>query len=87
MRSANRAGGNAPAIAKARVAVIKKAGNAKALLDAVPAERSATSAIIFSRAQWLRRADQAGEAAALILSLPRDPSQRSTPTNGGSSAG
>ncbi len=38
LRSANRAGGNAPAIAKARIAVIKKAANAKALLDAVPAE-------------------------------------------------
>src|SRR5262249_1896125 len=38
MRSANRAGGNAPVIAKARVAVIKKAGDAKAQLDGVPAE-------------------------------------------------
>src|SRR5262249_263033 len=35
MRSANRAGGNAPAIARARIAVIKKAGNAKAQLDGV----------------------------------------------------
>src|SRR6202030_3920298 len=33
LRSANRAGGNAPAIAKARIAVIRKAANAKALLD------------------------------------------------------
>ena len=38
MRSANRAGGNAPVIAKARVAVIKKAADAKAQLDGVPAE-------------------------------------------------
>ena len=44
LRNAKRAGGNAPAIAKARIAVIKKAGNAKAALDAVPSERAATSA-------------------------------------------
>ena len=65
MRSAKRAGGNAPAIAKARIAVIKKAGNAKALLDAVPAERRRDVGYIFSRAQWLRRADKLAEAAAL----------------------
>ncbi len=72
MRSAGRAGGNASTIAKARVAVIKKAGNAKALLDAVPAEAKNDVGYIFSSAQWLRRADKAGEAAALILSIPRD---------------
>src|SRR5438067_2788686 len=38
VRSANRAGGNAPVIAKARVAVIKKAADRKAQLDGVPAE-------------------------------------------------
>src|SRR5262244_3574797 len=38
MRSANRADGNAPVIAKARVAVIKKAADAKAQMDGVPAE-------------------------------------------------
>src|SRR5258706_15580125 len=38
LRSANRAGGNAPVIAKARIAVISKAENAKALLDASPPE-------------------------------------------------
>jgi len=72
LRSANRAGGHAPTIAKARVAVIKKAGNAKALLDAVPAEAKRDVGYIFSAAQWLRRADQAAEAAALVLAIPRD---------------
>jgi soluble lytic murein transglycosylase len=72
MRSAGRAGGNASTIAKARVAVIKKAGNAKALLDAVPAEARQDVGYIFSSAQWLRRADRAGEAAALVLSISRD---------------
>jgi soluble lytic murein transglycosylase len=74
MRSAGRAGGHAPTIAKARVAVIKKAGNAKTLLDAVPAEAKNDVGYIFSSAQWLRRADRAGEAAALVLSIPRDAS-------------
>lgn len=74
MRSASRAGGNAPAIAKARAAVIKKAGNAKALLDEVPAEAKRDIGFIFSSAQWLRRADRTAEAAALVLSLPNDPS-------------
>src|SRR5262249_53692339 len=79
LRSASRAGGNAPAIAKARVAVIKKAGNAKALLDAVPAEAQRDVGYIFSRVQFLRRTDMAAEAAALILSLPPDPGQALDP--------
>jgi soluble lytic murein transglycosylase len=74
MRSAGRAGGQASTIAKARAAVIKKASNAKALLDAVPAEARHDVGYIFSSAQWLRRADRAGEAAALVLSIPRDAS-------------
>ncbi len=75
LRSANRAGGHAPEIAKARVAVSKKAGNAKALLDAVPAEAQRDIGYTFSRVQWLRRADHVAEAAELILALPRDPAQ------------
>ncbi len=75
LRNANRAGGDAPAIAKARVAVLKKAGNAKAALDAVPSGARSDLGYIYSLAQWLRRADRAAEAGDLILSAPRDPSQ------------
>src|SRR5262245_57531258 len=75
LRSANRAGGYAPVIAKARIAVIQKAANAKALLDAVPREAQHDAGYIFSRAQYLRRADQAGDAAEWILALPPDPGQ------------
>jgi soluble lytic murein transglycosylase len=75
LRSANRAGGNAPVIAKARIAVIKKAGNAKALLDAVPADAHRDVGTIFSRVQLLRRAEKAAEAAALMLSVPHDHGQ------------
>jgi soluble lytic murein transglycosylase len=74
-RSANRAGGNAPAIAKARIAVIKKASNAKALLDALPAETRRDVGVIFSHVQLLRRDDKAAEAAQLILSVPPDHGQ------------
>jgi soluble lytic murein transglycosylase len=72
MRSANRVGGNAPAIAKARAAVIKKAGNAKAQLDAVPADARRDIGYMFSRAQWLRRSDKVDEAAGVVLAVPRD---------------
>jgi soluble lytic murein transglycosylase len=75
MRSANRAGGNAPVIAKARVAVIKKAADAKAQLDGVPAEARGDVGYIFSRIQWLRREEKATEAAELMLSVPNDPTQ------------
>jgi soluble lytic murein transglycosylase len=75
LRSANRAGGNAPAVAKARIAVIRKAGNAKALLDAVPTDAHRDVGYIFSRVQLLRRADKAVEAAELILSVPHDHGQ------------
>jgi soluble lytic murein transglycosylase len=75
LRSANRAGGNAPAIAKARVAVIKKAANAQAMLDDVPAEARRDIGYIFSRVQFLRRSDKVAEAAQWILSLPADHGQ------------
>ena len=71
LRAANRAGGNAAAIAKARIAVNNKAANAKAMLDALP-ESQRDVGLIFSRAQLLRRADNATEAAQLILSVPAD---------------
>jgi soluble lytic murein transglycosylase len=75
LRAAERAGGVAPAIARARVAVIRKAANAKAQLDSVPAEARRDIGYVFSLVQWLRRNDQIAEAAALILALPRDPAQ------------
>jgi soluble lytic murein transglycosylase len=75
MRSANRAGGNAPVIAKARAAVIKKGADAKAQLDGAPAEARGDIGYIFSRIQWLRREENATEAAELMLSMPNDPTQ------------
>ncbi len=74
MRAAERLGSNDLLVAKARAGVIKKAGNAKALLDAVPAAARNEAGYIFARAQWLRKNDKAEEAGKLILTVPKDPS-------------
>jgi len=75
LRAANRIGPTAVAIGKAWAAVIRKAPNAKALLEAVPAEASRDLGYTFARAQWLRHEDMAAEAAELVLSVPRDAGQ------------
>jgi soluble lytic murein transglycosylase len=72
LRAAKRLGSSDLAIAKARIAVEARAANAGALLDAVPAELRRDVGYTFNRAQWLRRKDKIAEAAALILSVPRD---------------
>ena len=75
------------AIAKARAAVINKSAKAKALLDAVPAAARHDPGYMFSRIQWLRRADKIAEAAQLMLAAPREPESSAMSINGGSSAG
>ncbi len=72
-RAAERLGGNDLLIARARTAVIKKAGNAKALLDAVPQAARHDAGYIFARVQWLRKNDKAEDAGRLILTAPKDP--------------
>lgn len=74
-RVARHLGGAATAITRARIAVINKAGNAKALLDAVPEDARQDAGYIFSRAQWLRRHEKPGEAAQLLQHAPRDPAR------------
>ncbi len=75
MRAAMRLGGNDLLIAKAWEAVIKKGGNAKTLLDAVPAAARKDAGYIFARAAWLRRTNHAPEAGALMLTAPNDPAE------------
>jgi soluble lytic murein transglycosylase len=75
LRAASRAGPTALAIGKAWAAVIRKAPNAKALLEAVPAEAGHDLGYTFARAQWLRHEDMAAEAAELVLSVPHDAGQ------------
>ena len=73
MRAARRLDGVEMAIAKARAAVITKAGNAGQLLDAVPQEGRSDPGYMLSRIQWLRRNERIPEAAGLLLAAPRDP--------------
>jgi soluble lytic murein transglycosylase len=74
-RAAQRLGGAEPDVAKARIAVNQKAGNAKALLDALPDNVQSDPLVILSRIQELRRTDKIAEAAALMLAAPHDPAQ------------
>ena len=73
LRAAHHLDGTQLAIAKARAAVINKAGNAKALLEAVPAAAQHDAGYIFSRAQWLRRNDKIAEAGRWMIGAPHDP--------------
>jgi soluble lytic murein transglycosylase len=73
MRAAERLGGEDLSIARAWSAVIKRAHNAKALLDAVPAAGRKDAGYIYARALWLRKHDKVEEAAKLVLAAPKDP--------------
>lgn len=73
LRAAKRLGASHLALAKARVAVSRRANNAKALLDAVPRALRGDAGYIFAKIQWLRRNDHIAEAARLMLSAPREP--------------
>jgi soluble lytic murein transglycosylase len=72
LRAARRLGANHVVLAKARIAAHKKAGNTKALLDAVPRELHGDPGYMFSRIQQLRREEKFAEAAQLMLSAPKD---------------
>jgi soluble lytic murein transglycosylase len=72
LRAAEHVGGDDLAVARARAAVINKAKNAKALLDAVPAAARHKPGYIFSLAVWLRRTDHIADASKLMLGAPMD---------------
>lgn len=73
LRSAKRLGGGQMALARARIAVTKKAPNAGALLAAVPSELHGDPGYMFSRIQQLRREDKFEEAARIMLAVPKEP--------------
>jgi len=75
MRAAKRLGGGYVALAKARLASLKKAANAKALLDAVPNELRSDTGYLFGKIQLLRRDEKFAEAAQLMLGAPKDPAR------------
>jgi len=73
LRAAERLGGDDLAVGRARAAVLRKAGNVKALLDAVPASARGEPGYIFAYVQWLRQSNRVEEAGKLILSAPKNP--------------
>ncbi len=73
LRAATRLGGDELAIGRARAAVLRKAANAKALLDAVPVSARRDPGYIFARIQLLRKENKTEEAGKLILTVPQDP--------------
>ena len=75
LRAAHRLGSDQVALARARIAVSKRASNAKALLDDVPRSLHGDAGYIFSKIQWLRRQERIEEAGRLMLSAPRDPAR------------
>ena len=75
LRAARHLDATAMAVAKARIAVIDQAGNAKSLLEAVPEDARHEPGYLFSRIQWLRRSDKIVEAAQLLLAAPHDPAR------------
>jgi soluble lytic murein transglycosylase len=75
LRAARHLEGAAMAVAKARIAVIDQAGNAKTLLEAVPENARREPGYQFSRIQWLRRSDKIVEAAQLLLAASHDPAK------------
>ena len=75
LRMARRLGGADLAIAQARVALIRKAGNVRKLLDAVPADARQDPGYLFAHAHVLRHENKIAEAAQVLLSAPCDPAQ------------
>jgi soluble lytic murein transglycosylase len=75
MRAAKRLGAGYVALVKARLASVRKAPNAKALLDAVPHELHSDTGYLFAKIQQLRREEKYPEVAQLMLSAPRDPNR------------
>jgi soluble lytic murein transglycosylase len=75
LRASERLGGDQIAIGKARAAVLRRAGNAKALLDAVPASAQNDAGYIFARVQWLRLNNKPEEAGKLVLTAPKNPEE------------
>jgi len=75
LRAARHLDATAMAVAKARIAVIDRANNAKSALEAIPENARHEPGYLFSRIQWLRRSDKIVDAAQLLLAVPHDPAR------------
>ncbi|HTQ82759.1 MAG TPA: lytic transglycosylase domain-containing protein [Pseudolabrys sp.] len=72
LRAAERLGGNDLAIGRAWAAVTNRAGNAKALLEAVPPAARHGADFIFAQVEWLLKNDKIEDATKWMLTAPRD---------------
>jgi soluble lytic murein transglycosylase len=72
LRAARRLGDAQVAIAQARIALSHKRGNAKKLLDAVPADAREDAGYVFAQVHSLRHADKMAEATRALLSAPHE---------------
>lgn len=72
LRAATLAGPDVLALAKLRVAVSDEAATDK-MFAAIPTAMQSDPAYLLAKIQKLRRADKVNEAAALMLTAPRDP--------------
>ncbi|WP_460450203.1 lytic transglycosylase domain-containing protein [Alsobacter sp. SYSU BS001988] len=72
LRVANKAGGDAVKLAKARAAVGRSASNAAQALEEVPKELRKDPAYLFARAQFLRRQEKFVDAGKALTATPRD---------------
>jgi soluble lytic murein transglycosylase len=70
-RNAERAGKDVAALSRARSAALQRAGNANALLNAVPASLQKDASFLYAKAFLRRRADDPKGAAELMLQAPR----------------
>jgi len=75
LRAAHRLGSADLAIAQARIAINRKGGNARKLLDAVPADARQDPGYLFAHAHLLRHENKIAEAAQVLLSAPCDLAQ------------
>src|SRR5262249_2273736 len=75
LRAAHRLGSADLAIARARIALNGKGGNAKKLLEAVPTEAHDDPGYIFAKAHLLRHDNKIEEATRLLLAAPHELAQ------------
>lgn len=75
MRAAAHLDAGNMAIARARIAVNRNAGDAKDLLASVPTEAQHDPGYVFSLIQYLRHTNNIKDAAAWMLAAPRDPNE------------
>src|SRR5215470_4400336 len=79
LRAARRLGKADVAIAQARIALNRKGGNVKKLLEAVPAEAHSDGSYVLAQVHMLRQSDKIADAAKTLLSAARETTENCDP--------